>query len=79
MRSIAHRYKNAPLVAGMYSELGELNKWVHIRPYKDLNARSSIRAEAANDPNLPPTPSTKEFLIKQENKLLVPAVFPPMH
>ena len=67
------------MVAGMYSELGELNKWAHIRPYKDLNARSSIRAEAANDPNLPPTPSTKEFLIKQENKLLVPAVFPPMH
>ena len=37
---------------------------------KDLNGRSSIRAEAANDPNLPPTPSIKEFLIKQENKLL---------
>jgi hypothetical protein len=79
MRLIAHRDKYAPLAAGMYSELGGLNKWVHIWPYKDLNGRSSIRAEAANDPNLPPTPSTKEFLIKQENKLLVPTAFPPMH
>ena len=77
--SIPHREKYSPLAAGMYTELGGLNKWVHIWPYKDMNERSRIRAEATNDPNWPPTPSTREFLIKQENKLLMPAVFSPMH
>ena len=43
--AIPHREKYSPLAAGMYSELGGLNKWVHIWPYKDLNERNRIRAE----------------------------------
>ena len=77
--SISAREKYSPLAAGMYSELGSLNKWVHIWPYKDLNERTRIRAEATSDPNWPPTPSTREFLVKQENKLLIPVAFSPMH
>ena len=63
----------------MYSELGGLNKWVHIWPYKDLNERTRIRAEATQDAHWPPSPSTRHLLMKQENKLLVPAAFSPMH
>ncbi len=77
--AIPHREKYSPLAAGMFTELGGLNRWVHIWPYKDLNERNRIRAEAAKDAHWPPSPSTREFLIRQENKLLVPASFSPMH
>jgi len=77
--AIPHREKYSPLAAGMFTELGGLNRWVHIWPYKDLNERNRIRAEAAKDDHWPPSPSTREFLVKQENKLLIPASFSPMH
>ena len=75
--ALPHREKYSPLAAGMYSELGGLNKWVHIWPYKDLNDRAKVRAEAIKNPNWPP--QTREFLVKQENKLMVPSSFSPMH
>ena len=75
--AIPHREEFSPLAAGMYTELGGLNKWVHIWPYKDLEERNRIRAEAGTTPHWPPP--TREFLVKQENKILVPAAFSPMH
>lgn len=77
--AIPHREKYSPLAAGMFTELGGLNRWVHIWPYKDVNDRNRVRAEASKDAHWPPTPSTREFLTSQENKLLVPASFSPMH
>ena len=59
------------------AELGGLNKWVHIWPYKDMAERDRIRAEASKNPHWPPP--TREFLMAQENKLLAPATFSPMH
>ena len=75
--AIPHREEYSPLAAGMYSELGGLNKWMHVWPYKDLEERNRIRAEAGKNPNWPPP--TREFLLRQENKMLVPAAFSPMH
>jgi hypothetical protein len=75
--AIPHREEFSPLAAGMYSELGGLNKWVHIWPYKDLEERNRIRAEASKTPHWPPP--TREFLVRQENKMMVPATFSPMH
>jgi hypothetical protein len=75
--AIPHREEFSPLAAGMYTELGGLNKWVHIWPYKDLEERNKIRAEASESPHWPPP--TREFLIEQDNKILVPASFSPMH
>jgi hypothetical protein len=43
---IEGRQKFSPLVAGMYTEFGALNKWVHIWAYKDANERFSVRAAA---------------------------------
>jgi hypothetical protein len=74
--SIPHREEYSPLAAGMFSELGGLNKWVHIWPYKSLNERNKIRAEASKSSHWPP--KTREFLLRQENKILVPAAFSPM-
>ena len=75
--SVPHREKLSPLAAAMHTEIGGLNKWVHIWPYKDLEERARIRAESIKSPHWPP--ATREFLVKQENKLLVPAAFSPMH
>ena len=75
--AIPHREEYSPLAAAMSSEIGDLNKWIHIWPYKDLNDRATVRAEAIKNPNWPP--QTREFLVKQENKLMVPASFSPMH
>ncbi len=75
--AIPHREEFSPLAAGMTSELGGLNKWMHVWPYKDLAERDKIRAEASKSPHGPPP--TREVLVKQENKMLVPASFSPMH
>ena len=75
--SVPHREEFSPLAAGMYTELGGLNKWVHIWPYKDLEERNRIRAEAVANEHCPP--HTREILVKQENKVLIPAAFSPMH
>ncbi len=75
--AIPHREEYSPLAAGMSSELGGLNKWMHVWPYKDLEERNNIRTEASANPHWPPP--TREFLVRQENKICVPASFSPMH
>ncbi len=73
--AIEHREKFSPLAAGLYSEFGGLNKWVHIWPYADLADRDKTRAEASSSPHWPPP--TREFLVGQQTKILVPAAFSP--
>ena len=75
--AVPHREEYSPLAAGMYTELGGLNKWVHIWPYKDLEERNRVREEAGKNEHWPPP--TREFLVKQENKIMMPAAFSPMH
>jgi hypothetical protein len=75
--AIPHREEYSPLAAGMYSELGGLNRWMHVWPYKDLEERNRIRAEASKNEHWPPP--TREFLVRQENKIVAPASFSPMH
>ena len=75
--AVPHREEYSPLAAGMYTELGGLNKWVHIWPYQDLEERNRIREEASHNEHWPPP--TREFLVRQENKIMLPAAFSPMH
>ena len=53
---IEGRQKFSPLVAGMYTEFGALNKWVHIWAYKDANER------AASAPRRPPRASGRRAI-----------------
>ena len=75
--AVPHREEYSPLAAAMYSEIGELNKWVHIWPYKDMAERTEIRAEASKNPHWPAP--TQEFLLRAETKFLIPASCSPMH
>jgi hypothetical protein len=74
--AIPYRERYSPLAACWTSELGGLNKFVHVWVYKDPSERNRIRTEALQDPYWPP--QTREWLVRQENKLLLPASFSPM-
>jgi hypothetical protein len=78
-QAIPHREEYSPLAAGMYTELGGLNKWTHIWPYQSLEERNRIRNEARQAGHWPPGGAYRESMIKQENKMLIPASFSPMH
>lgn len=75
---IDERVKLSPLVGAWYSELGALNKWVHIWAYKDANERQRIRAEAIARGIWPPGGAAAGAVVKQENKLVMPAAFSPL-
>jgi hypothetical protein len=74
---IAERTKLSPLVGAWHSELGGLNKWVHIWAYKDAAERFRIRDEARASGAWPP--ATRGMFVQQENMLVVPAEFSPLH
>ena len=74
---IEGRQKFSPLVAGMYSEFGALNKWVHIWAYKDANERNSVRAAAAATGQWPAR-NPPGVVVKQENAFVLPAAFSPI-
>lgn len=74
--AIPQRVQLSPLAACWYSEVGELNTFVHIWPYRDLAERDRIRAAAQRLPSWPP--KTREFLLRQSTKILIPAAFSPL-
>ncbi len=75
-KAIPYREEFSPLAAAMYTELGALNRWMHIWPYKDLNDRARVRSEASKSPHWPTGAGVR---VRQENKIMVPAAFSPMH
>jgi len=75
-KAVPEREKLSPLAACMSSELGGLNKFVHVWVYKDSNERTRIREESRKGGNWPPQPGVRP--IRQENKLLIPASFSPL-
>lgn len=75
---IDERVKLSPLVGAWYSELGGLNKWVHIWAYADAQQRQRIRAEAVARGIWPPGGAGSGLVLKQENKLVMPAACSPL-
>jgi hypothetical protein len=74
--AVPHREKYSPLAACWYTSHGGLNKFYHVWPYKSLADRQRVRAQAMKDPHWPPR--AQEFLLRMENRILVPASFSPM-
>ncbi|MFQ6028935.1 MAG: NIPSNAP family protein [Dehalococcoidia bacterium] len=77
--AMPQREEFSPLAAGMYTELGGLNKWIHIWPYKTMEDRDRVREQSRAAGVWPPQGDFRASMIKQENKLLIPAAFSPMH
>src|SRR5881409_3122436 len=66
----------APLAACWTSELGGLNKFVHVWPYKNSDERMRIREESRKGGQWPPQSGVRP--VRQENKMLIPAAFSPL-
>ena len=75
-KAVPAREKLSPLAACWTSELGGLNKFVHVWVYKDVNERARIREESRKGGQWPPQAGVRPQ--RQENKLLVPAAFSPL-
>jgi hypothetical protein len=75
------RLKYSPLIAQWFSELGGLNKFVHIWPYRTLDERMQIRRKAIDAGIWPPSPAPGEkgyTTVRQETKILLAAPFSPL-
>ena len=77
--AIGERVKRSPLAFAGHSELGDLNIWCHIWAYKDAAERFAVRAQAVKDGVWPPRGGQPGQTLIQENMLVVPASFSPLH
>ena len=77
-KAIPARAELSPAVAAMHTELGTLNKFVHIWTYESLDQRAEVRAKAIELGIWPPKGGAPGSLISQENKIMLPAPFSPM-
>jgi hypothetical protein len=71
------RTKISPLAFAGHTLIGPLNQYIHVWAYKDEGERDRLRAEASKSVEGWP-PATREFIVKQENMLMVPAACSPM-
>ncbi len=69
------RLKHSPLGGFFYTDVGALNRIIHLWPYASLAERERIRAEAVKAGGWPP--KIGEFVESMESKILIPAPFSP--
>lgn len=80
-KALPNRLKLSPLLALWYSELGELNRFVHIWPYQSLDQRMELRKRAIESGTWPPPLGQGDAaysLITQETKIMLAAPFSPL-
>src|SRR2546426_8128289 len=81
-KAVPAREKLSPLAACWTSELGGLNKFVHVWVYKDVNERARIRQESRKGGQGPPqaggAPQTQEHQLHGPGSLAPPRQ-PPSH
>ncbi len=75
--AIGPRAERSPVAAALYTDTGQLNKFVHIWPYSGLDSRAEIRQKAVADGIWPPSGGL-DLLVNQENKIMLSAPFSPM-
>lgn len=81
--AMKHRVQFSPCCALWYSELGSLNKFIHVWPYKSVDERIDIRKKSRAPGLWPPvataTGGSKAYeLVGQENRILVSSKFSPL-
>ncbi len=66
----------SPLIGVFTSDIGALNKWIHIWAYKSLDERTAVRKKAMDTGAWPPPNPTP--MERQESKILLAAPFSPI-
>lgn len=74
--AIVERVKLSPLAGCWHSDIGGLNRFVHLWAYRSFEERGRVRAETQKRGIWPPRPGVSP--IRMENKILLPASFSPM-
>ncbi len=75
--AIGKRKEFSPLTAALYTELGGLNRFIHIWPYESYERRAEVRTEAIKSGNWPPKGGAA-CVERQDNMILTPATFSPL-
>ena len=63
------RAKVSPLAAFWHTEVGPLNRVIHVWPYEDMVARTRLREQATKTPGWPP--NTREFVVEQQSDIYI--------
>src|SRR5271169_4586628 len=69
------RAKVSPLAAFWHTEVGPLNRIIHVWPYENFAERTRLRAEATKLTGWPP--NIREFVEEQQAEIFIPAPFSP--
>ena len=72
---IEKRTEYSPLVGLFYTEIGQLNRVLHIWQYEDLNERDAIRSKVVEDGVWPPANS--DLITNMQSDIYIPAPFMP--
>ena len=72
---IEQRVELSHLIGYFHTEIGPLNRVIHIWQYEDVKERDAIRAKADEIPGWPP--ATGELIEKMHSEIYVPAPFLP--
>ena len=76
--AIDARMELSPCAMAMHTDIGGLNKYVHIWAYESFEQRAQVRAEGVAKGVWPPKGSPKGAIITQDNKLLLAPSFSPL-
>lgn len=71
------REELSPLAACFTTDMGPLNEFIHVWPYRDVNHRNEIRLASRKLAHWPP--GSAPFLMHQNTEIWLPASFSPMH
>jgi NIPSNAP len=70
---LTNRTKASPLGAFFHTEVGPLNRIIHVWPYEDLAHRTAVRAQKIE--GWPP--KIQEFIEEMQSEIFIPAPFSP--
>jgi hypothetical protein len=76
-KAVPGRAKLSPLLAAMVSVTGPVTRFIHIWPYKSLDERISLRAQAIAEGVWPP-PGGPSYFASQQSEIFLPAAFSPI-
>src|SRR5437016_12400892 len=71
--ALAVRAKLSPLAAFWHTEVGPLNRVIHVWPYKAVEEPTRVRAESQKLQGWPP--NTRELVAEQKSDVFLPALF----
>jgi NIPSNAP len=74
-QALPARQKVSPLAAFWHTEVGRLNRVIHVWPYASMDERTKKREEATKQQGWPP--NVREFIVEQQSEIFIPAPFSP--